>query len=67
MRRRRLIARVIPHLAPPAFTAPAKPSPVRTFDFEDAEDAIAALGEFRRSGSIAYVSADAPNRIEVIE
>jgi hypothetical protein len=67
MRGRRLIPRVVPHLAPPAFAAPPKRPPTRTLEFADAEEAAAALGEFRRSGSIAYISADAPNRIEVIE
>jgi hypothetical protein len=66
MRRRRLIPRV-PPLAPPSLGVPSKRPPIRTLEFADAEEASAALGEFRRSGSIAYVTVDAPNRIEVID
>jgi hypothetical protein len=67
MRRRRLIPRVTPHLVSSALTARPKRPPARTLEFADAEEATAALGEFRRSGSIAYVPPDAPNRIEVID
>jgi hypothetical protein len=67
MRRRRLIPRVIPNLAAPSLAAPPKRPPLRTLEFADAEEASAALGEFRRSGSIAYVPVDAPNRVEVID